>query len=191
MDGGLGIKTLIFTYNELLDPRGSNQERVLELLEELGLESWQVVFEKSDQVYCKEERSQVQHYLEEYREELQGTRVIVDAGNSWKFAKIKGENEAEQVLAEVAERVLVLPSIQHGKLSVCDNKLNAVAKARWRSERTNTDIVYDTLYLIKCLDEVEQSSITSWWKENFMMEEEDLTLAKVSEHLRKGVEIRS
>ena len=147
MDGGLGIKTLMFTYNELLDPRGSNQERVLKLLEELGL---------------------------------------VDAGNSWKFAKIKGENEADQVLAEVAERVLVLPSIQHGKLSVCDNKLNAVAKARWRSERTNTDVVYDTLYLIKCLDEVEQSSITSWWKENFMMEEEELTLAKVSEHLRKG-----
>jgi len=61
------------------------------------------------------------------RAALRGAHVLVDDGGSWKM-------DREQILAGSAKRVEVMPSAQHGELSVLDNKVNAVAKAQRRQQ---------------------------------------------------------
>lgn len=49
------------------------------------------------------------------------------------------------------------------ELSVLDNKLNAVAKAKWRQHRHNEDFSWDAFLLFAELHLVEQDSFFSWW----------------------------
>lgn len=66
-----------------------------------------------------------------------------------------------------------------------DNKLNAVAKNIWRAKRQNNDFSYDALLLLKCIDDIKQEDITSWWKSNFMMDTKNLTMTNIMASLSK------
>ena len=82
--------------------------------------------------------------------------------------------------------LFALPSEQHGQLSVLNNKLNAVAKNLWRAIRQNVDYAYDAVLLLRCLDEVKQTSITKWLEENFLLKEKELTIERGRSHLSKN-----
>jgi hypothetical protein len=114
-----------------------------------------------------------------YRDELLGTRVLHDAGVSFKF-------DGEYILEDGADMLQTFPPDQHGELSVLDNKLNAVAKKRWRETRRNKDMSYDALLLLHCIDNVDQESVTTWWNQNFMLKKSKLTLEAVKAHLATG-----
>ena len=91
--------------------------------------------------------------------------------------------DGEYILAEHADRVVVLPPMQHGELSVLDNKVNAVAKALWRSHRHNQDFAWDAFLLLVDLENVGQDSIKSFWDKNFLLDVPELTLRAVEERL--------
>ena len=61
----------------------------------------------------------------------------------------------ESVFEEDAHKLYVFPLEQHGALSVLDNKLNAVAKTRWRQNRGNEDFSKDALLLLKYINDVK------------------------------------
>ena len=66
-----------------------------------------------------------------------------------------------------------------------DNKLNAVAKNIWRAKRQNNGFSYDALLLLKCIDDIKQEDITSWWKSKFMMDTKNLTMTNIMASLSK------
>ena len=175
---GLGLFSIMFTHDKAYKPNGPRANEVNSWFDKLELRRDQVVYVESNRAYCKECNEQISHFQAVFRDELVGTHIVYDAGNSFKL-------DGEDILEEDAEMVLVFPPEQHGELSVLDNKLHAVAKNRWRALRKNVDFSYDALLLLKCIMDVKQSDITGWWESNFMMNTKNLTLAKVKKHLSK------
>jgi hypothetical protein len=182
MAAGLGLLPMLFSFNPVFDPDGEDYETVLEWLEELGLRPDQLVWEQSDKHYCKESQDQVAHWQAVNRKKLTGTRILHDEGGAFKF---EGHYMLEED-TEGGEMLFVFPSDQHGELSVLDNKVNAVAKNKWRNTRKGEDFAYDSLLLLHFLQNVDQKSQTSMWKENFLLRKKSLTLEKVKAHLGKG-----
>ncbi len=90
------------------------------------------------------------------------------------------------ILDERSEKVIPFPAEQHGESSVLDNKLNAVAKTKWRKERHNTDFSWDSFLLFVELHRVDQESISSWWTFNFLLDVPHLTLAAVEKRLKES-----
>ena len=133
---------------------------------------------KKNKTYCRECTEQVSKFKAKYSKELLGTRVLHDGGVSFIW-------EGEFIFADGANRLLTLPSDQHGELSVLDCKFNAVAKILCRNNRTFEDFTHDALLLLQCIDVVDQESITTWLTNNFMLGKTDLSYAKVEAHLRK------
>ena len=169
-------KPIMFTHQEALSPHGSNGARVRKLLKKFGLDDGQIVYVESGKKYCKEAQWQVGHFKSVYRSELAGTRVLADQGGSFKIG-------GEFILADGANMYYSMPSAQHGQMSVLDNKLNAVAKALWRAERTSSDFIYDDILLLRCLQRVGQDSISSWWESNFLIKKGRPTLQDVEDML--------
>jgi hypothetical protein len=63
----------------------------------------------------------IAHFKNVYCKELVGTRVIYNSGNSFKI-------NSEFILTNGVDRLEILPSATHGKLSLLDNKINAFTK---------------------------------------------------------------
>lgn len=120
----------------------------------------------------------VHQFVDIYHDELVGTRVIHDGGNSFK-------DEGELILEEVADIVHVQPSLSHGVVSVCDNNRNAVIKNQWRAERAGECEWVDALYLLWCCDWLEPEQTKANWVQNFHLGNEGLSLTAVADRLTK------
>ncbi len=117
------------------------------------------------------------HFKATYRRRLTGARVLHDDGGSFKI-------NGDLMLADGADRCVVFPSVSHGELSVLDNRLFAVAKAQWRTERTGTKLSYDDLYLLWCIDWAKKDAIHDYWVHNFMLTGEEVSLKAAEDRLR-------
>ena len=175
---GLGLLSIMFTHDPAFNPQEPRVEEVQNWFDEFNIARKRVVYVPSDKKYCKECCDQVSHFQAVYRKKLVGVNVVHDAGNSFKL-------DGEFILEEDFKMLLVFPPEQHGELFVLDNKLNAVAKNIWRAKRQNDDFAYDALLLLKCIDDVKQKHITSWWMSNFMIDTKNLTLTSVKQSLSK------
>jgi len=185
LDGTKMYRPVMFTHDPAFAPKRRNgllSEEIQSWIEAWQLESWQIVYTKSSKKYCKESNDQVSHYLSLYRRQLANTRIIHDAGNSF---KIRQKNETSLILADGADRVEVLPTEPHGEMSVLDNNIFAIAKNWWRVERTNMSSPKHALYLLYCIDSVDRDAIASCWRRNFFLDDQDLSLTKVEDLLRR------
>ena len=132
LEAGPKLLSLMFTYDPTFDPYGPCAQEVQSWCNANNIRRDQIFYEKSVKKYCKESKDQVIEFARRNRAALNGARVIHDQGGAFKL-------EGNFILAERADRVVALPAEQHGELSVLDNKLNAVAKQKWRSHRHNGD----------------------------------------------------
>jgi hypothetical protein len=168
---------LMFTYDPFFDPKGTYAQRVKFLCQKWNIARDRIVYQKSAATYCKESSDQVAHFKDQYRAELRGTRVFHDTGNSF---KIRGE----YVLADGADRHMLFPPMTHGELSVLDNKLFAVAKNQWKSERPVGNFSEQDLYLLWCIDWATNEAIRSYWNQNFMLAVEKPSLQLAADFLK-------
>ena len=178
LQAGPKLLSLMFTYNPAFDPKGPRAREVQQWCDANKIRRDQIYYEKSARKYCKESRAQVIEFERRNRVALTGARVIHDQGGAFKL-------DREYILGEQADRVAPLPAEQHGELSVLDNKLNAVAKQKWRSYRHNGDHAWDGFLLLVELEQVGQDSITSWWTYNFLLGVPEITLTAVRDCLRE------
>ncbi len=168
---------LMFTHDPTFDPNGRQVKEVDRWLKYMSISRDRVVYIPSKKSYCAESSDLIGHFHSVYRKELTGTRVLHDGGNSFK----KG---SEFILADGADRHFILPAATHGELSPLDNKVNAIAKNKWRTERQNEDFSYDDLYLLWCFDWVEPVAIKSCWTKNFLLNEKKMSLAATADQLK-------
>lgn len=178
MEGGEDYDALMFTYDPCFDPNGPRWKEVKKWCNNLGINTDQIFYQKHKKKYCAEQAWQIAQFKNRYRRQLAGTRVLHDGGPAYKL-------NGSYILEDGADRLEVLPSEQHGRLSPLDNKLNAVAKALWRADRTMKDFSYDALLLLSKLEQVGQDDITTWWHQNFVLDVPELTLKAVDERLKE------
>jgi transposase len=171
------VPALMFTYDPSFDPDGPRAAEVQQWCDEWHIDRDRIVYAKSNKSYCKESQAQVAHFKRVYGRQLQGARVLHDDGNAFK-------KDGELMLADGADRCVVFPPVTHGELSVLDNKVFAVAKNQWRTERGGTDLSRDDLYLLWCIDWARKEAIRSYWDHNFMLDVKKLSLAAAEERLR-------
>lgn len=168
---------LMFTHDPAFDPDGPRAAEVNEWFKEFDISRDRVIFTPGKKKYDYESSDMIAHFKNVYRAELTGTRVIHDGGNSFKI-------DGEFILGDGADRLEVLPSATHGELSPLDNKLNAIAKNQWRTERGDGDFSKQDLYLLWCFDWLERDAIKSCWVQNFMLDVKKVTLEATMERLR-------
>jgi len=178
LEGGEDYDVLMFTHDPTFDPKGPSWKKVEKWCRKLGVRTDQIFYVKSSKKYCAEQSWQISQFFSRYRRQLAGTRVLHDGGPAYK-------KDGSYILEDGADRLVVLPSEQHGRLSPLDNKLNAVAKALWRADRTMTDFSYDALLLLSKLEQVGQDDITGWWSQNFLLDAKELTLSAVDSRLKE------
>ena len=135
-----------------------------------------IYYTKSTKKYCKEQAAHITAFKQVNKDALMGARILHDDGGAYKL-------DGFLILEEFANKIIVLPPNQHGELSVLDNKLNAVAKAMWKAERTNVDFAYDSLLLLHCINRMSDESISLWWDQNFMLKQAEVTLKAVEAQL--------
>ena len=168
---------LMFTHDPAFDSDGPRAAEVDKWFEEFDIERDRVVYTPGKKKYDYESTDMIAHFKNVYRRELRGTRVIHDGGNSFKI-------DGHFILEDGADRLEVLPSATHGELSPLDNKLNAIAKNKWRTERGDGDFSKQDLYLLWCFDWLEPAAIKSCWVQNFMLDVKKLTLPATVARLR-------
>jgi hypothetical protein len=140
------------------------------------------VYEKSEKKYCAESTAQVGHFARIYRKELKQSRVLHDAGNSFKIG-------GEYILADGAQMHFVFPPAPHSEMSILDNNLFAIAKRWWCTEREKycgDDFSKQALYLLHCIDRIEPEQVKVAWDRNFMLDLEKLSLQALDERLRES-----
>lgn len=169
----------MFTYDPTFDPNGSRKIEVQSWCDANKIRRDQIYYQKSSRKYCKESQDQVVEFERRNRKVLTGARVLHDLGGAFK-------KDREFILDERSEKVIPFPAEQHGELSVLDNKLNAVAKTKWRKERHTADFSWDSFLLFVELHRVDQESISSWWTFNFLLDVPHLTLAAVEKRLKES-----
>ncbi|MES2626687.1 MAG: hypothetical protein V4628_15480 [Pseudomonadota bacterium] len=167
----------MFTCDPAFDPNGPRRNEVQSWCDANKIRRDQIYNEKSASKYCKESRDQVVEFERRNRKVLTGARVLHDLGGAFK-------KDPKFILDERSEKVIPFPTEQHGELSVLDNKLNAVAKTKWRQERHNADFSWDAFLLFVELHRVDQESISSWWTFNYLLNVPHLTLAAVEKRLK-------
>lgn len=170
---------LMFTHDPCFKEGGGRWEEVKKWCDEWDIDSTRIVYVESGKQYCAEASWQVAHFKSVYRRELANTRVLHDAGNSFKI-------DGEYILADGADRLEVFPSAPHGELSVLDNKLFAIAKIYWRAEREKfcgSDFSKQALYLLWCIDWLSKEQIKSCWVHNFLLDLPKLSLQVCDERL--------
>jgi len=175
---GADLKTCMFTYDPTFDPKGPRRHEVQSWCDANRISRDQIFYSKSSRHYCKESQDQVVAFEQKNRTALTGAHVLHDAGGAFK-------KDGEYIFAERSDKVIVLPPVQHGELSVLDNKVNAVAKAQWRAARHNEDFSWDAFLLLVYLERVGQDSITSFWTKNFLLDEQQLTVKAVETQLNQ------
>ena len=84
-------------------------------------------------------------------------------GNSFK-------KDGLYILEEQGRKLSILPSVQHGELSVCDNHFNAIVKERrWAKCEDGQDEAYEALLLLKETDMVDPDAIHRMFVDNFVV----------------------
>jgi hypothetical protein len=117
----------------------------------MDIERDRVIYIPGGKKYNYESSAMIAHFKNINRKELAGTRVIHNSGNSFKI-------NGEFILADGADRLEILPSATHGELSPLDNKINAIAKNQWQTERSGDDFSKQDLYLLWCFDWAEPAA---------------------------------
>jgi hypothetical protein len=168
---------LMFTHDPTFDPAGPRAKEVALWFKKMNISRDRVIYTKGAKKYSYESPDMLAHFKNIYRKELAGTRVMHDGGNSFKIG-------GEFILADGANRHFVLPAATHGELSPLDNKVNAIAKNKWRTERPGKDFSYDDLHLLWCFDWVEPVAIKSFWTKNFLLGVKKLSLAATADQLK-------
>jgi hypothetical protein len=177
MDDDGQYPALMFTYDPTFDPNGPRAGDVMNWCKKMDIARDRIIYEKSGSKYCKEAQYQVSHFKVLHRRQLRGTRVLHDDGCAFK-------KDHELILEDGADRCIVFPAVTHGELSVLDNKLFAVAKNQWRTERGGNDFAQDDLYLLWCIDWARKEAIHSYWTHNFMLDVPQLSLSAAEDRLR-------
>jgi hypothetical protein len=172
---------LAFTHNPAFNHEVPDS-RVQDLCDIYGVARNRIYYEKSEKVYCKESYAQVAEFCRLYGDMLKDAHMICDAGNSYK-------KNGRLIFDEACARSYVLPPRQHGELSVCDNKFNAIVKQLWRAHRAKPiDQVRDVIELLHWCDYVEGKSIASTFRRNFFLDGRDLSLDSVRAELESKSE---
>ena len=166
---------LMFTHNPAFNG-GRREEEVKQWCLELGIARNRIYYEKLKKQYCNEKHTQVKAWCDEYQDTLGTARVMRDNGNSFK-------KRSHSIMADYVAKEVAFPSLQHGELSTCDNKFNAIVKAKWRKRRTNKDEAYDALLLLHLCDQVSKSTIVKMFNHNFFMGGRKLSLTAVHDQL--------
>lgn len=167
----------MFTHDPTFDPKGRRAKEVEKWLKEMRISRDRVVYIPSKKKYCSESSDLIGHFKSVYRKELTGTRVLHDGGNAFKIS-------AKFILADGSDRHFILLAATHGVLSPLDNKVNAIAKSKWRTERKGKDFSYDDLWLLWCFDWVTPVAIKGFWTKNFMLDTKKLSLTATKDQLR-------
>ena len=176
MEFGIEFDVLMFTHDPAFDPKGPHWSKVQKWCRKLNLRTDQIFFTKSTKKYCAEQSAHISTFKARYLSELRGTRILHDGGPAYKI-------DGEYILEDGADRLVVLPSEQHGKLSPEDNWLNAIAKELWRADRTMLDFSYDALLLLSKLESVGQDDVKKMWRHNFLLDKRKLTLQAVQDRI--------
>jgi hypothetical protein len=171
------LVVLMFTHDPSFDPNVGREE-VKAWCKKYRIRTDIIYFTKSTKKYCKEQQAHYTQFHQVNKDALSGSRILHDGGTAFKI-------DGQLIMDDGANRSVVLPSLQHGELSVCDNKLNAVAKALWKQMRTNIDHSYDAILLLHCIQVTKKESIQAWWQENFLLGASRLTLRVVDTQLKK------
>lgn len=172
--------SFMFTHDPTFDPQGRRWSEVLEWCKAWDIDSTRIVFQPSDKKYCAEAAWQVSHFLNIYRRKLKDSRVLHDAGNSFKF-------DGEYILADGAQMHFVFPPAPHGELSILDNNLFGIAKRWWRTEREKycgVDFSKQALYLLYCIDCIKPEQVTAAWTKNYLLDLEKPSLKALDDRLR-------
>jgi hypothetical protein len=172
------LVVLMFTHDPTFDPNGGRWAEVKAWCKKYRIRTDIIYFTKSTKKYCKEQQAHYTQFHQVNKDALSGSRILHDGGTAFKI-------DGQLIMDDGANRTVVLPSLQHGELSVCDNKLNAVAKALWKQMRTNIDHSYDAVLLLHCIQVTKKESIQAWWQENFLLGASRLTLRVVDTQLKK------
>ena len=101
-------------------------------------------------------------------------------------SKKKRGNETFDLVGDYVYEHRIFPSPTHGEHSPNDNSFNAECKNAWKGERGEfyDEVVYP-ICLMRMTDIVHHESVTRYFVRNLMLDEENITLAKV-EKLLKG-----
>lgn len=71
---------------------------------------------------------------------------------------------------------MTYPPPVHQYLSPNDNHLHGVAKKRWRAlGLDHSDDVLSTLTLMHCIDQISESSIQTWFRRNFLLDQKEVS----------------
>lgn len=181
-DGVNRTPTLMFTFNPALSEEGGRWEEVKEWCRAWGLETLQIVYKKSEKVYCATKSTHIAHFKRLYSRRLRGTHVMHDAGNEFKI-------DGEFILGDGAEREFVFTPATHGEASVLDNNWFAIAKNWWRTEREKfcgDDVDKQSVYLLYCIDYYKSKQIQDLYNRNFLLGGVQPTLVAVDKLLNKS-----
>lgn len=184
MDGVNRTPTLMFTFNPALKEGSARWEEVLEWCNAWGLETSQIVYgqpAKPTKTYCATTNAHLSHFKAIYRQRIHGTCVMHDAGNEFKI-------DGESILGDGAMEEFVFTPATHGEESVLDNNWFAIAKHWWRAEREKfcgLDFDKQSVYLLYCIDYYKSEQISRLYERNFLLDQENLSLATVEALLRK------
>ena len=164
--------SLMFTHNPTFDPAGPRAQEVFRWCQELGVARDRIYYTKSDKTYCKEVADQVVTFCRRYEDTLRNTHILHDGGNSFL-------RQGEKIFENYGSKVRVVPPLQHGEMSPCDNKFNAVVKERWRAIRDDSDDeAYNALLLLHLTDQVQSRSIASFFERNLLLKGGPPTLTR-------------
>ena len=178
LEPGLEFDVLMFSYDPTFDPDGPQYGKVKKWCKRLGINLDQIVYEASAKKYCAEQAAHIATFKDRYRRQLARTRVLHDGGPAYKIG-------SEYILADGANRLEVIPAVQHGELSPLDNNVHGTAKSLWRARRTNTNHSYDALLLLQALEHVGQDDVTKCWTNNFLLDKAEVTLHAVRERIHQ------
>jgi hypothetical protein len=173
LDGSI-IPPHAFSANPQLRP---NSQVLVQLCQKYEVDPDTVVFCPGARNWVGETSSMVYTVVKKYS--WKDCYVIHDDGNSWK-------PNGEDIFYEYkAARVSVMPHNPHGELSPCDNSYHAVAKEAERASRpdgaSDAEITIRTMHHLL---NVKADSIRSFWRRNFMLDQEKLSLAAYVDMLK-------
>lgn len=174
-DGVDRTPPILFTYNKNFIKKVRRGEYDIDVLSEeaqdlcdlWGLDEDQVCyiqdFESPDKKFVAEHQTLIEHFMWKVYSHITWFQVykFMDAGQAFKKAGL-GE-----YICQWQGGHFVYPSPVHHLLSPNDNNQHGIGKKKWNSVEDHKDDVFASLFLLKCLMEVDKDTIIGFWKTNF------------------------
>ena len=177
-DGMKRTPPLLFTYdNRFRRDLKSTKKRdeklkwLDECLEKYNINPDRVIYAgklKGDtRTYVSESPDLVERFFKHYGL-AKGVVIFHDKGKS--FLKDK-----QSIFPDIGFKDhFTYPPAVHQYLSPNDNRYHGIAKTKWRASGIDfSDNVKSSLYLLHCLDQVEETIIRKWWDHNFHLNGKD------------------